>query len=218
MLCRKENVFLHINLFYFKVTPHVYSDERYLLEQLRKGNHDAFVEIYHRYKLRLAGNLLRMLKSPELAEELLQELFVRLWTHRQQIDLNQPIKSYLFRIGENLVRDTFRRAAKDKRMQQHLLAATSYTYPHVEELVISSETKTELYQAIEMLPPKRREVFILCKLESKSYEEVSKLLNISPGTVNDHIRKANRFLRQYLTAQVDLGILIAVNTLLYGIF
>lgn len=40
MLCRKENIFLHINLFYFKVTPHVYSDERHLLEQLRKGNHD----------------------------------------------------------------------------------------------------------------------------------------------------------------------------------
>src|SRR3546814_923282 len=103
-------------------------------------------------------------------------------------------------------------------MQQHLLAATSDTYSHVEESLISLEITKELYQAIEMLPPKRRKVFILCKLESKSYEEVSRLLNISPGTVNDHIRKANSFLRQYLTAQVDLGILIAVNTLLCSIF
>src|SRR5690606_37778225 len=111
-------------------------------------------------------------------EELLQELFVRLWINRQQIDPERSIKSYLFRIGENLIQDTFRRAAKDKRMQQHLLTAVSEAYSHVEELLISSETRTELYQAIELLPPKRRKVFILCKLESKSYEEVSKLLNI----------------------------------------
>lgn len=196
---------------------HVYNDERHLLEQLRAGDHGAFLAIYHRYKLRLAGNLLRVLKSHELAEELLQELFVRLWIHREQIDPEQSIKSYLFRIGENLIRDTFRRAAKDKRMQQHWLTAVSETYSHVEELLISSETKTELYQAIDLLPPKRRRVFILCKLESKSYEEVGKLLNISPGTVNDHIRKANSFLRRYLTTHADLGVLLVMSGMLYSI-
>ncbi|WP_262245935.1 RNA polymerase sigma factor [Parapedobacter soli] len=194
-----------------------HSDERHLLEQLRAGDHDAFVEIYHRYKLRLAGNFLRILKSSELAEELLQELFVRLWIRREQIDPEQSIKSYLFRIGENLIRDTFRKAAKDKRIQQYLQTAVSGIYSHVEELLISSETRTELYHAIDLLPPKRREVFRLCKLESKSYEEVSQLLNISPGTVNDHIRKANSFLRQYLTTHAELGMLLVLNTILYGI-
>ena len=125
----------------YKLISYPHSDEKHLLEQLRAGNHDAFAEIYHRYKLRLAGNLLRMLKSPELVEELLQELFVRLWVRRKQIDPAQPIKAYLFRIGENLMRDTFRKAAKDKRMQQHLLTAVSEIYYHVEESLVSSETQ-----------------------------------------------------------------------------
>lgn len=201
----------------YKLISQGHNEERHLLEQLRAGNHDAFVEIYHRYKLRLAGNFLRILKSPELAEELLQELFVRLWMRREQVDPEQSIKSYLFRIGENLIRDTFRKAAKDRVMQQHLLAAISETYSHVEESLISSETRTALHRAIDLLPPKRREVFILCKMESRSYEEVSKLLNISPGTVNDHIRKANSFLRQYLTTHAELGVLLVSSAMLYHI-
>ncbi len=194
-----------------------YSEEKRLLEQLRVGNHDAFAEIYHRYKLRLAGNLLRMLKSPELVEELLQELFVRVWVHRDQIDPEKPIKAYLFRIGENLIRDTFRRAAKDKKIQQYLFTAVSESYSHVEELLVASEARAELYQAIELLPPKRRKVFVLCKLEAKSYEEVGKLLKISTGTVNDHIRKANAFLRQYLTTHSNLGIVVLTGGIVYAI-
>lgn len=199
------------------MTSHFNSDERNLLQQLRSGDHKAFVEIYHRYKLRLAGNLFRMLKSQELAEELLQELFVRLWEHREHIDIEKSIKSYLFRIGENLIRDTFRKAAKDKKLQQHFTNAIAETYSHIEELMIASEMRAELYHAIELLPPKRREVFILCKLESKSYEEVSQLMKISTGTVNDHIRRANRFLKQYLTSHTDPAIIILIGMTLHGI-
>src|SRR5690606_29445991 len=136
---------------------------------------------------------------------------------REQVDPELSIKSYLFRIGENLIRDTFRKAAKDRVMQQHLLAAVSETYSHVEESLISSETRAELYHAIDLLPPKRREVFILCKMESRSYEEVSKLLNISTGTVNDHIRKANSFLRKYLTTHAELGVLLVSSAMLHGV-
>ena len=103
-------------------------------------------------------------------------------------------------------------------MQRHLLTVVSEVYSHVEESLIASEAKVELYRAIELLPPKRREVFILCKLESRSYDEVSKLLHISSGTVNDHIRKANNFLRQYLATHTDLGVLMVVNVMLYSIF
>lgn len=188
-------------------------EDRDLLVQLRDGSHVAFQTLYHRYKMRLAGNLLRMLKSPEWVEEVLQDLFMRLWSHREQIDPERPIKAYLFRVAENLVRDMFRRAARDQRMQQHLLQAMSEAYLHVEERLISQELKEELRMAIELLPPKRREVYVLCKLEAKSYEEVSQLLHISSGTVNDHIKKANLFLRRYLAQHSELGIVLLITWL-----
>ncbi|GGC17069.1 DNA-directed RNA polymerase sigma-70 factor [Parapedobacter defluvii] len=188
-------------------------EDRDLLVQLREGSHVAFQTLYHRYKMRLAGNLLRMLKSPEWVEEVLQDLFMRLWSHREQIDPERPIKAYLFRVAENLVRDMFRRAARDQRMQQHLLQAMSEAYFHVEERLISQELKEELRMAIELLPPKRREVYVLCKLEAKSYEEVSQLLHISSGTVNDHIKKANLFLRRYLAQHSELGIALLITWL-----
>jgi len=186
------------------MTAGQHMEDRDLLVQLREGNHQAFQTLYHRYKIRLAGNLLRILKSPDWVEEVLQELFVRLWIHREEIDPNRPVKAYLFRVAENLVRDIFRRAARDQQMQQHLLHAMSEVYSHVEEQLMSRELKEELRVAIELLPPKRREVYVLCKLEAKSYEEVGKLLKISPGTVNDHIKKANSFLRQYLAQHSEL--------------
>jgi len=195
-----------------------YMEDRDLLIQLREGDHAAFQTLYHRYKMRLAGNLLRILKSPEWVEEVLQDLFMRLWTHREQIDPERPIKAYLFRVAENLVRDMFRRAARDQRMQQHLLRAIGEVYTHVEEQLMSQELKEELRIAIELLPPKRKEVYVLCKLEAKSYEEVSQLLQISPGTVNDHIKKANAFLRQYLAQHSELGVALLVAWLSFSCF
>lgn len=183
-----------------------HSEERALLQQLRNGDHAAFRVIYNQYKLRLAGGLLRMLKSPGLVEEVLQELFVRLWEHRDRIDVSRPIKAYLFTIGENLVRDTFRKVAKDKKLQENMLLAMDEMYWHVEERMVASEVKSELHRVIDLLPPKRRQVYKLCKLEEKSYEEVGRELKISPGTVNDHMKKANAFVKDYLTKHPEWGI------------
>jgi len=190
-------------------------EERDLLARLREGDHQAFQALYHRYKLRLAGSLLRMLKSPDWVEEVLQDLFMRLWVHRAEIDPERPIKAYLFRIAENLVRDVFRQTARSQQMQQELVHVMGHAYLHVEEQLLSSELAEELRIAIDLLPPKRREVYRLCKLESKSYEEVGQLLKISPGTINDHIKKANSFLRRHLAQHAELSGMLLVWCLLY---
>lgn len=166
--------------------------------QLRDGSYEAFEWIYHRYKARLATSMLRLLKSPDLVDDLLQELFVRLWEHRESINPEQSIKAYLFRIAKNLVYDTFRRLSKDRRLQDQICQAMEEIEVDIEEQFLAREGRQAIEAAIAMLPPKRREVFMLCKLESKSYEEVSTLLNISMSTINDHIYKANQFLRQHL--------------------
>ncbi len=192
------------------------NDERNLLLQLRAGSYEAFERVYDRYKGPLMGNLLKLLKSPDLASEMLQELFTKLWNHRASIDVERPIKGYLFRIAENLVIDMFRRAARDKEMRNYFMAHMHEAYDHIESHLFSQEYRHILQQAIYQLPPQRQQVFRLCKLEEKSYQEVSELLGISQAAVNDHITKANTFLKEYFTTRPALSILL-VAALLSGI-
>jgi len=188
--------------------------EKAVLSQLRDGSYEAFEYIYHRYKLRLAASMLRLLKSTDLVDDLLQELFVRLWEHRESINPEQPIKAYLFRIAENLVYDTFRRLSKDRRLQDQLFHAMEEIGADIEKQFFMQEDRQAIEAVIAMLPPKRRQVFMLCKLESKSYEEVSSLLNISLSTVNDHIYKANQFLKQHLADHMVSLFSIVIQTAL----
>lgn len=181
------------------IGPFHIDEERQLVAQLREGSYEAFEQIYHRYKAPVAVVMFRLLKSQTQVEDLVHDLFFKVWQHRLRIDPERPFSAYLFRIAENLVFDAFRKISKDKRIQADILESMSSPSVNQTEIsYIAKENNKLLHEAIKLLPQKRREVFVLCKLEHKTYEEVSKTLNISLSTVNDHIYKANRFLKQYL--------------------
>ncbi|MCJ8208090.1 RNA polymerase sigma factor [Mucilaginibacter sp. RS28] len=172
-------------------------EEKELLTQLKQGDQAAFEIIYDRYSERIFQNTLRLTRSREISEELLQEAFYRIWDKRAQIDPDKPFKAYLFRIAENLAYDHFRKVAKDRRLSEKLLQTAADCYEHIDDLIEAKEYNELLTAAINGLPERRREVFILCKLDGKSYHEVSKMLGISEATINDHIVKATRFLKEY---------------------
>lgn len=192
-------------------------EERAILKRLREGSYEAFELVYAQYSLRLAGNLRKLLKDRELAGEALQEIFLRLWNNRLGVDPEKPIKAYLFRIGENLVRDTFRKAARDERMRAYFMAFTSEGYDHIERTLFEQENKQLLYDAIALLPPQRQRVFRLCKLDEMSYREISQQLGISIAAVNDHITKANAFLRDHFASHPSLPALITASVLLVSL-
>lgn len=192
-------------------------DEKDVLRRLRAADEAAFNELMERYKRPLAKSMLRILKSREDTEEALQELFVRVWMNRTAIDPERPIKAYLFRIAENLVYDLLRKAAREKRLVAEYFTHLSEAYLHVEEQLFDEETKTILRDAIAQLPEQRRRVFELCKVEGKSYEEVSRQLSISIATVNSHITNANAFLREYFRSRPDLASAVLAGLLLMGI-
>lgn len=187
--------------------------EKVLLSRLREGDRHAFQAIYQRHKMPIASAIYRMVKDPELVEDLLQEVFIRLWEHRQRIDPGFPVAGYLYRIAQNLVCDFFRKLSRDKKMQDQVWTRIQRSAGSAEELMEDREQQELIHAAINLLPPKRREVYILCKFESKSYEEVSLLLNINMSTVNDHIYKANQFLKKYLSARIVYLLLVSIGHL-----
>jgi RNA polymerase sigma-70 factor (family 1) len=185
------------------------SDERTVLLRLQTGDRAAFDLIYHQYKNRIYSNLLKLTRTDDLAEELLQEVFYKLWLNRSQLDRVQSFSSYLYRMTANLVADFYRKAARDKKLQEQLIYTMTELYDHVEDHINYKDSSSILEQAIASLSPQRQTVYNLCKVEGKSYEEVSQILGISTSTINDHIVKATRTIkRQFSTSQEALIVLI----------
>ncbi|TWF42906.1 RNA polymerase sigma-70 factor (ECF subfamily) [Chitinophaga polysaccharea] len=191
-------------------------NENELLEQMAAGSEVAFKEIYFLYSGRLYGNILKLVKSRTVAQEILQEVFIKIWEHRATIDTEKSFSSYLFTIARNMVSTFYVKASRDRALLQMLAGGVANGYLHIEEGVISREEQLFLQMAINQLPPQRKQVFELCKIEGKSYHEVSQQLGISLSTISDHIVKANRFLKEYACKNRELIIILALLSLRTG--
>ncbi len=189
-------------------------DEKKVLSLFKNGDSKAFEQLYVLYSKRIYQNLLKLVKSEDLAEELLQDIFVRLWEKRATIDIAVSFRSYLFRVMENRVHDFFRKVKTDRTLHDHIIRIASEQYTHIEEAVSRNEARDILSRALDILPPRRREIFRLCKLEGKSYEEVGRLLQISPSTISDHLVKATKTIREFFENNRELALsLVICNSL-----
>jgi RNA polymerase sigma-70 factor (family 1) len=175
-----------------------YLDEKVLLNRLKAGDRDAFAKLYDRYSDRIYGKLLKLTQADFLADELLQDTFVKLWEKRHLIDSELSIKAWLYKVAENEVYMFYRKLARDKRLQEQLVSVFTEAYSHTEEDIYLKESRALLEKAIEQLSPQRREVFKLCKVEGRSYDETAQLLNISTSTVSNHLVKATQSVRAYI--------------------
>jgi RNA polymerase sigma-70 factor (family 1) len=179
--------------------------EKELVLLLKEGDKSAFGQLYHNYRVRLYHNIFKMIQSDEEAEEILQELFVKIWLNRQNLDPERSFKAYLFKMSENLVYDFFRKAALNKKRKNHLAMAASGDVNNVERYIYFKESSRLVNQAIDNLPPRRKEIYKLCKIEGKSYEEVSRLLGISISTINEHIVKATKAVRKFFLLSTNVS-------------
>jgi len=186
------------------------SNEKELVTLLKESNEAAFEELYHLYSRRLLGYLIKLVKSEAFAAELLQDVFVKIWNSRKNIDPEQSFRSYLFRIAENCVYDFYRKAARDKKLQTELIKIATSEYSHVEEDFSDKESAQFLQEAIDALPPKRRQIYRLIKVEERSYDEVSSLLKISTSTISDHIVKATKSIRGKLEGFQDVAVIVLI--------
>ena len=177
-------------------------DEKTLLLELIEGSEFAFEEIYRLYSPRLFGRLLKLVKIEAQAKEILQDVFLKIWENRILIDPEKSVRSFLFKIAENKVYDFFRKVTRDKNMESQLIALATTDHTIIESFKSGEENLAILQKAIAGLPPQRQQVFRLCKLEGKSYKEVSEMLGISASTISDHIVKGTKTIRDYFDNRV----------------
>ncbi|MNJ93897.1 RNA polymerase sigma factor CarQ [compost metagenome] len=169
------------------------------LIKLINNDHFAFQVLYDLYSAQLYGNLLRIVKDTDIAQDLLQLAFVKIWEKRHLIDPEKDFLAYLIQITRNLAYDHFRKVAIDRKLENYLLSVTDETYSHIEEELVYKESNQLFLDAVAKLSPQRKQVFTLCKMEGKSYHEVSNMLNISTSTISDHLLKSNKFIRAQMS-------------------
>jgi RNA polymerase sigma-70 factor (family 1) len=183
----------------------------FLLQQLKQGSEPAFNALYRLHSKMLLSNIRNLVKDQEVAKELLQDLYLKVWENRETIDTDKSFKSFLFTIGRNMVYDYLRRVSLDKKAKLELLAGALEFYSHAEEDLDFKESKEVLQMAVNALPPQRRQIYTLSKLEGKSHHEISHQLGISISTVNNHMVKANKEVRFFLFRNRDLAIILLTS-------
>ncbi len=144
-----------------------YLTEEKLLQKLQQGNARAFTAIYEKYSKPLFLKILRMVNDEEIAKEILQDLFMKIWETRLMIDTSRSFRSYLYVIGVNLVYDHFRKAAKNKLLASQILLMADEAYLHAEEEIISKENMELIRTAVDQLPPQRKKYLSCASLKVK---------------------------------------------------
>jgi len=161
---------------------------------LKQSNSAAFEKIYSKYWDRLFDYAYKRLNNAELCEEIVQEIFIRLWDRRESLEFTTGLMNYLFTAARYSVIDQYRR----QLVQNSFIAASKYNL-HIdnstEERIFVNDLKKYLDDLIGTLPPKCKSVYELSRLQYKTNKEIAEILHISEKTVEGHLTKALQRLR-----------------------
>lgn len=181
---------------------------------LQNGDKVAFDAFYYQYHKLVFRNILRFIHQQEIAEDILQEVFIALWEYRAQLDPERPVDSWLFVISYNRSINWLKKNAKEKKI---LLHADDYIHDP-EETNLQEETYSRqvhiLNEAVNILPSRKKQAFRLCKLEGRSYEEVAEQLGISSETVKEYVKTSSQLIRRYIATQPASHAVLTVYVML----
>jgi RNA polymerase sigma-70 factor (ECF subfamily) len=189
------------------MVPEYTDQDRLLVSQLKEGSKDAYQLLFNRYAPRIFAFALSYLKRREDAEELLQEIFLRLWEIRATLDDSKNIKSLLFKICINLIYDFIRR----KNIEQAYLAfAGNNDQSNTDSTwheVIYHDMLMLMNRLVETMPDQRRLIFRLSKEDGLSNDEIAIRLQLSKRTVENQLYRAISYLRERI-GQSSLPLLL----------
>jgi RNA polymerase sigma-70 factor (ECF subfamily) len=170
--------------------------EKTALEQLIHGDQQAFAFLYHHYVEKVYYFALGLVRSPESAENITQEVFVKLWETRERIETDNSFNGYLFTIARNIIFNQHRKKINELTYLEYLNRAFSDSEAKTEEDLLLSELQEQIHGCIDQLPPQRKKVFEMSRLQGMTYKEISLSLGIAEKTIATHIRLALQSIRK----------------------
>ena len=187
-----------------------YTDEQLLL-MLSGSDQQAFTELYNRYHTGIYNYQSAFIKIPSLAEDLTEELFMKIWEARHRLEIHTSFASYIYRVSRNVAIDSIKKIASDRELLNEVMLYMQSFFPESGISKLQEKEDQYLYkQAIDSLSRQRKTVYLLCKEEGKTYEEAARLLGISRHTVKEHMAESLRSLRHFLSEKAKTAMLFAI--------
>ena len=175
------------------------------LQRLREGDQISFGRIYEAHHQRVYGFCFKLVSSKQVAEEITEDVFFRLWCKRAIIDPSLPISHLLFKIARDHIWNYLKKASREAQQKKQYLSSHQLAYaPDPAEDLILQNYLQVADTAIQQLPEKRQLIYKLHYKGGLGNAEIGKRLNISESTVRVHLMKAKKFLRHYLKTHLEI--------------
>ena len=193
-----------------EIEKHIEQD---LLLKVADGSEAAFSRLFHTYRDKLYSFIVGISGSRQLAEDIVQEVFLKIWQKRPEIKYIRDFDAYLFCMARNHALNALKRMAKEILIFQEM-GQQPRDSPEMSEALEYKEMQTSVRDAIERLPLRQKEVFILSREHGLKQAEISRLLHITVPTVKSHITQARHFIRKQCK---NIYPIIKVFLLLYAV-
>lgn len=178
------------------------TDENILIEELKKGSKSAFTSLYAHYAPRIRAFALRWTKNSMYAEDLTQEVFIRLWKERENIRQSNSIKSFLFTIASNSLINAYHKTVNSPIFEDYLKHIDSLPSGRSFDPLEYSHFLEAINRFIEKMPASRCRIVKLSKLEGYSNKEISEILSLKEQTVKNQLSIGVKELREFIIANV----------------
>lgn len=178
-------------------------DNAFLI-RLKEENEEKFMEhIFRSFYTPLCKTVYNITRDTEATEDIVQDVFMKIWRRKEQLDLKQSLKSYLFRSSVNTALNYLEKNRRNSSMEEGSEDDLRYSSNSTEDQLRFHEVSQQIDEAVKTLPPKCRTVFALSRYEEMSYAEIADQLSISVKAVEKHMGKALKMMREQLKSFIN---------------
>lgn len=173
------------------------NDDKMCISQLKEGSEQAFSELYMRFSNKLYGFALAQTKNTSLAEDIVQETFMKLWNTREQLDCYGNVHALLFTIARNLIIDSFRKQIAKIDFEDYQKAAKEISpWPSPHDQIEYQESIDRLQQSKKLLSKRECQIYEMSKEQHIPIQEIADSLNLSSQTVKNYLSSSLKLLRK----------------------
>lgn len=174
------------------------AEEKLILMKISRGDANAFAVLFNFYKNKVYGYAIAILQTEKSAEEIVQDVFIKIWIKRENLTTIENFGAYLRTVSRNETLNALKHVAITQKHEELTIKYTNEFDLSTENTIQFRETKQILESAIQKLPPQQKLIYTLCHIDGIKQKDVAEKLNISPLTVKVHLREAIKSIKSYL--------------------
>ncbi|HEU4470757.1 MAG TPA: RNA polymerase sigma-70 factor [Flavisolibacter sp.] len=186
-------------------------EDKQLFSLIAAGNEQAFAALFHRYTPRLFPFINKLTRNEHLAEELIQETFLRVWIKREELGQIEFPSAWIYAVASNVSLTFLRTQANRKRLLQKVEATSADESLHY--LLDTKELGLLIRDAVDRLPQRRRELYLLSREEGLTHQQIADKLGLSANTVKNQIGLSLKFIQEVISQRTGLSLLTVVALL-----